>query len=267
MTKSELEARVKDLEGQVDKLRQDINDIGETADVYEMSALRHAALLYELGKTFDKTNFADLLDKQLAMSTSINPVMDNKALEIIMDEIVKKAGKVSGNIELFKGEKRGMFGCMYPSNNVYGGFVCEIYRVSHKNKTAELAYRQSSVPTKETALLCMDLLMDAANEDRYKFTLFFDDDFKHEVVGYGDIYFPGEILEMYTAPKGYFAVITFGDMNARDPVGVHTFRVRYNTLEELYTENFKSLYDARCSMSNVVDEGLNILSDCDESEW
>ena len=105
----------------------------------------------------------------------------------------------------------------------------------------------------------MDLLMDAVNEDRYKFSLFFDDDFKNEVVGYGDIYFEGEILEMYTAPKGYYAVVTFGDMNEREPVGVHTFRVRYNTLEELYTEHFKSLYDARCSMSNVIDVGLSFL--------
>ena len=101
--------------------------------------------------------------------------------------------------------------------------------------------------------------MDAAIEDRYKFSLFFDDDFKHDVVEYGDIYFEGEILEMYKAPKGHYAVITFGDMNAREPFGVHTFRVRYNTLEELYTENFKSLYDARCSMSNVVDVGLSFL--------
>ena len=66
-------------------------------------------------------------------------------------------------------------------------------------------------------------------------------------------------LQMYTAPKGYYAVITFGDMNEREPVGVHTFRVRYNTLEELYTETFKSLYDARCSMSNVIDVGLSFL--------
>lgn len=259
MNKSELEARVKELEGQVSKLEQDIKDVGLTAEVYEMSALKHAALLYELGKTFDKTNFSQLLDKQLAMSTSIKPVKDNKVLEIIKEEIAKKSGKVSDIIELYKGEKRGVFGCLYPSNSVYGGYICEIYRASAKNKTAVLAYRQSSLPTKDTALLCLDLLMDAANEDRYKFSLFFDGDFKRDVVGYGDIYFEGEILEMYTAPKGYYTVITFGDMSEREPIGVHTFRVRYNTLEELYTENFKSLYDARCSMSNVINVGLSFL--------
>lgn len=112
MNKAELEARVKELEGQVGKLKQDIKDVGVTADVYEQSALRHAALLYELGKTFDKTNFSELLDKQLAMSTSIKPVKDNKVLEIIKDEIVSKSGKVSDKIELFKGEKRGVFGCL-----------------------------------------------------------------------------------------------------------------------------------------------------------
>lgn len=62
MTKAELKARVKELEGQVSKLEQDIKDVFVTAEVYEMSALRHMALLYELGKTFDKTNFSELLD-------------------------------------------------------------------------------------------------------------------------------------------------------------------------------------------------------------
>lgn len=56
MTKAEQETRIKELEAQVCKLKQDLNDVGFTADVYEASALRHAALLYELGKTFDKTN-------------------------------------------------------------------------------------------------------------------------------------------------------------------------------------------------------------------
>lgn len=47
MTKAELEARVKELEGQVNNLKQDIRVAGVTTEVYELSALRHAALLYE----------------------------------------------------------------------------------------------------------------------------------------------------------------------------------------------------------------------------
>ncbi|MCM1139780.1 MAG: hypothetical protein NC453_14530 [Muribaculum sp.] len=261
MTKAELEGRVKELEEQVSKLKQDIKDIGFTADAYEQSALRHAALLCEFGKTFDKTNFSELLDKQLAMSTSIKPVKDNKALEIIKNEINSKYGKIPGDVELFKGEKRGVFGCIFQSGSVYGGYVCAIYRVSAKNKTAELAYRQSSVPTKDTALLCLDLLMDAANEERYKFSLFFDDEFKEFIVGQGEIYFPGEILEMYRAPKGYYSIITFGGMDTPQSFEVHTFRERYNTVEDLYTDDFKSLYDARCSMSDVIDTGLSFLRD------
>lgn len=157
-----------------------------------------------------------------------------------------------------------MFGCIYPSSSIYGGFECAIYRVSAKNKTAALTYRQSGVPTKDTALLFLDLLMDAANEDRYKFSLFFDDDFRQEIVGGGDIYCAGNILEMYNAPKGYYAVITFDGTNSWGTFGVHTFRVRYNTIEELYTDHFKSLYEARCSMSNVVDTGLSFLNEEDE---
>lgn len=264
MTKAELEARVKELEDQVSKLEQDLNDVGFTADVYEASALRHAALLYELGKTFDKTNFSELLEKQLAMSTSIKPVKDRKTLDVIIKELTRISGKITGEVELFKGEKRGVFGCIYSSSSIYGGFECAIYRVSAKNKTASLAYRQSSVPTKDTALLCLDFLMDAANEERYKFSLFFDDDFKQEIAGGGDIYCVGDILEMYNAPKGYYAVITFDGTNSWGSFGVHTFRVRYNTIEELYTDHFKSLYDARCSMSNVVDTGLSFLNEDDE---
>lgn len=264
MTKAELEVRVKELEDQVCKLEQALNDVGFTADVYEESALRHAALLHELGSTFDKTNFSELLEKQLSMSTSIKPVKDGKVLEIIKTELIRKSGKIRGEVELFKGNKRGVYGCIYLSGSIYGGFECAIYRVSAKNETAALAYRQSSVPTKDTALLCLDLLMDAANEERYKFSLFFDDDFKQEIVGGGDIYSAGDILEMYNAPKGYYAVITFDGMNSWGPFGVHTFRVRYNTIEELYTDHFKSLYDARCSMSDVVDTGLSFLNDADD---
>lgn len=265
MSKVELEARVKELEAEVTKLKQDIKDIDFTADAYEQSALRHAALLCEFGKTFDKTNFSELLDKQLAMSTSIKPVKDNKALEIIKNEITNKSGKIPGDIELFKGEKRGVFGCFFQSGSVYGGYVCAIYRVSAKNKTAELAYRQSSVPTKDTALLCLDLLMDAANEERYKFSLFFDNGFKDFIVRNEEEVFPGEILEMYQAPRGYYSIITFGGMDSSHPFEVHTFRHRYNTVKCLFTDDFKSLYDARCSMSDVVDMGLRFIRE--DYDW
>lgn len=46
MTKAELEAKVKEMEGQVNNLKQDIRDAGVTTEVYELSALRYAALLY-----------------------------------------------------------------------------------------------------------------------------------------------------------------------------------------------------------------------------
>lgn len=262
MMNTELELRVKDLEQEICRLEQVSDDIALTADVYEASALRHAALLHELGLTLNKTNFSELLKENLANSKYLKPIKDNKVLEIIKEKIVIKSGHISEFTEIYKGEKRGVYGCIYQSNSVYGGFVCAVYRVSIKNRIAELAYRQSDVPTKDSAMLCLDMLMKAASEDRYGFYLYFDDDFKANVPGHCEVFFPGEILEMYRAPKGYYSVITFGGMNERKPFGVHTFRERYNTMEDLTWRVYGSLHEARCSMSDVVDDGLSLIRAC-----
>lgn len=262
MTKRELELRVKDLEQEICRLEQVYDDVASTADVYEVSALRHAALLLELGLTLNKTNYSKLLKENLAESKYLKPVEDNRELEIIREEIVKTFGKINEYTEIFKGEKRGIYGSICQSNSIYGGFVCSVFRISFKKKSAELAYRQNSVPSRDSALECLEMLMKAANEDRYGFSLFYDDEFKAEVPGHCDILFQGEILEMYRAPKGYYSVITFGGMNDREPFGVHTFRERWNTMKDLMWRGYNSLHEARCSMSDVVDEGLAILQEC-----
>lgn len=259
MTKNELEIKVESLEKEIAEMRQTFKDVEFTTEVYEMSALRHAALLHELGRILNADTFSALLKEQIQNNSNLKPATDAKALEIIKEKITKQSGEIYDEIEFFKGEKRGVYGCIGRYNSIYGGYVCAIYRVSAKNKSAELAYRQSNVPTKDTALLCMEKLMETANEDRYRFSLYFDDDFKEDVVGHGDILFRGEILEMYQAPKGYYAVITFGGMNLREPFTVNVFRERHYTMEELGLEKYSSLEEARRYISDVVDEGLSYL--------
>lgn len=256
MTKKELEIKVESLEKEIAEMRQTFKDVEFTSEVYEMSALRHAALLYELGRILSADNFSALLKEQLQNRPNLKPATDSKALDIIKEKITSQSGKIDDEIEFFKGEKRGVYGCIGRYNSIYGGYVCGVYRVSVKNRSAELAYRQRSVPTKDTALLCLEKLMEADNEDRYRFSLYFDDDFKADVVGHGDILFQGEILEMYKAPKGYYTVITFGGMNLREPFTVNAFRERYYAMEELGWEKYSSLEEARRSMSDVVDEGI-----------
>lgn len=259
MTKKELEIKVESLKKEIGKMQQTFKDVEFTTEVYEMSALRHAALMNELGRILNDDNFSALLKEHIQNKPNLKPATDAKALEILKEKITTSSGKLYDEIEFFKSEKRGIYGCIGRSNSIYGGFLCEVYRVSAKNRSAGLAYRQSSVPTKDTALLCMEKLMGIAYEDRYRFSLYFDDDFKADVVGHGDILFPGEILEMYKAPKGYYCVITFGGMNIRDPFTVNAFRERYNMMEDLGWEKYCSLEEARRSMSDVVDEGLRYL--------
>lgn len=270
MTKSELELKVKELEQQVNQLQQDINDLEDTAEVYEISALRHATLLHEVGIAINKTNFSELLHNQLADNPTLKPEDDNNVRELIKNKIEITEGKFSDEIELFKGGKRGIYGCIYKTPNIYGGFTSVIYRISSKTKSAELAYRQSSSPTKDTALLCLSMLMEAAQNDRYKFSLFFDDDIKANAPGHCNILFSGEILEMYKGTKGFYAIITFGGMNDRKPYGVHILRERYNVIDDITFDYFESLGEARFSMSNVVDEGLAVIrvyKDQSDNDW
>lgn len=259
MTKADLELKVKELEQQIKQLQQDCNDMGDTAEAYEISALHHATLLHELGIAIQNTNFPELLHNQLANGSNLKLVNDNKLRELIKEKIQKSFGKIPGEIELFKSEKRGTYGCMYKSNNIYGGFVCAVYRVSTKNKSVEQAYRQNGIPTKDTALLCLDMLMKAAIEDRYRFTFFYDDDIKANAPGHCNILFPSEILEMYKGIKGFYAIITFGGMTDPKPYGVHIIRERYNAVDDITFDYFESLSEARTSMSDVVDEGLAII--------